>query len=258
MKFRPLFVGLVVGLIGVALLLLYLRRVETEATGGRKVQILVAVESIPRGKLITESMLGTRDVPIAYLDDRVIRAADKGKILNLRSTTTVPVQQSLAWTDVMAAKDDQRALSTLVQPGNRAMPIKVQISDVLTLVHPGDFVDIVCVCGESRDATVLLQRVLVLATGTETAAPSDVKEGASRRATVLTVSTSLQESQLLSLAMEKGKLTAIVRNPTDQRIVESPTDVNVQALTDGNRRRAVENPRRRTIAGPTKLEEVKR
>lgn len=259
MKLRPLFVGLVVGLVGVALLILYLRRVETEATGGRKVQILVALESIPRGKPITEGMLGTRDVPIAYLDDRVIRAADKDKIVNLRATTTVPVQQSLAWTDVMAAKDDQRALSALVQPGNRATPIKVQISDVLTLVNPGDFVDIVCVCGESKDATVLLQRVLVLATGTETAAPSESKEAAMRRVTVLTVSASLQESQLLAVAMEKGKLTVIVRNPADQRVVESPADVSPQALTDASRRRTVESPRRRTTTtGPTKLEEVKK
>ena len=258
MKIRPLFVGLVIGLVGVALLLLYLRRVEAEASGGRKVQVLVALESIPRGKPITESMLGTKDIPIAYVDDRVIRAVDKDKILNLRATSVVPVQQSLAWTDVMAAKDDQRALSALVQPGNRATPIKVQISDALTLVHPGDFVDIVCVCGEAKDATVLLQRVLVLATGTDTALASDAKEAAARRVTVLTVSASLQESQLLAVAMEKGKLTAVVRNPSDQRIAESPADVSPQALTDASRRQALQGQRRQAPSGPTALKEVKK
>lgn len=257
MKLRPLFVGLVVGLIGVALLLLYLRRVESVASGGRKVQIVVALESIPRGKAITESMLGTKDVPIAYVDDRVIRASDREKILNLRATNTVPVQQMLAWTDVMSPKDDQRALSALVQPGNRATPIRVEITDVLTLVHPGDFVDILCVCGESKDATVLLQRVLVLASGTQTSVPTDTKEAASRRVTVLTVSASLQESQLLAVAMEKGKLTAIVRNPADQRISESPSDVSPQALTDTGRRRSIQSPRRQTPTGPTPLKDVK-
>jgi len=259
MKLRPLFVGLVVGLVGVALLLVYLRRLETEASGGRKVPILVALETIPRGKTVTEAMLGTREIPIAYLDDRVIRASDKDKILNLKATSTIPVQQSLAWTDVMAAKDDQRALSSLVQPGNRATPIRVQITDVLTLVRPGDFVDVLCVCGDAKDATVLLQRVLVLATGTETAAPSDGKESsAARRVTVLTVSTSLQESQLLAVAMEKGKLSAIVRNPSDQRVLESPADVSPSALTDASRRQGIQSPRRKTPNGPTELKEARK
>lgn len=257
MKRKPLFVGLVIGLVGAIVLILYLRRLEVEASGGRKVQVLVALETIPRGKPITDSMLGTRDIPSAYLDDRLIRASDKDKILTLKATTTIPVQQGIAWTDVMAQKDDQRALSTLVQPGNRATTIRVQITDTLALVRPGDFVDILCVCGPSKDATVLLQRVIVLAAGTETQLPSDSKEPSSRRVTVLTVSTTLQESQLLAVAMEKGKLSAIVRNPSDQRVAESPSDVSASALTDTGRRQNIQNPSRKTTTGPTELKEAK-
>ena len=258
MKARPFFTGLVAGLVAVALLLLYLRRVEQEASGGRKVQVLVALALIPRGAPITDAMLGTRDLPVAYVDDRVVRAADKAKLLGLRATSTIPIQQSLVWNDVMAAKDDQRALSALVQPGNRATPIRVQITDVLTLVHPGDFIDILCVCSEAKEATVLLQRVLVLATGMETSVAVNGKD-APQRATVLTVSASLQESQLLSVAMEKGKLNAIVRNPNDQRITEAPADVTAAVLTDASRRIAVQSPRRKNApTGPTELKESRR
>ena len=257
MKAKPVFIGLVAGLVAVALLLLYLRRVEQEAAGGRKVQVLVALELIPRGTPITDKMLGARDLPVAYVDDRVVRVTEKEKLIGLRATSTIPIQQSLVWNDVMAVKDDQRALSALVQPGNRATPIRVQITDVLTLVHPGDFIDILCVCGDAKEATVLLQRVLVLATGMETSFAVN-KEGA-QRATVLTVSTSLQESQLLSVAMEKGKLNAIVRNPTDQRITEAPADVTAAVLTDASRRQAVQSPRRKsTTNGPTELKEARR
>ncbi|MCA9589497.1 MAG: Flp pilus assembly protein CpaB [Myxococcales bacterium] len=259
MKPRPLFVGLVVGLVGALVLVLYLRRLELEAAGGKKVAVLVAVETIGRGKTITESMLGTRDIPAAYLDERVVRAADKDKVVGLRATMTVPVQQGLAWSDVMAPKDDERALSALVQPGSRATPIRVEITDVLALVRPGDFVDIVCVCGESKDAAVLLQRVLVLAAGTSTAAPKgDGRESAAqRRVTVLTVSVSLQESQLLAVAMEKGKLAVAVRNPTDPRITEAPTDVSAQTLTDSSRRQALQGARRPARGGPIELKETK-
>ncbi len=257
MKAKPVFIGLVAGLVAVALLLLYLRRVEQEAAGGRKVQVLVALELIPRGTPITEKMLGARDLPVAYVDDRVVRVSEKDKLLGLRATSTIPIQQSLVWNDVMAVKDDQRALSALVQPGNRATPIRVQITDVLTLVHPGDFIDILCVCGEAKEATVLLQRVLVLATGIETSFAAS--KDSAQRATVLTVSTSLQESQLLSVAMEKGKLNAIVRNPTDQRITESPADVTAAVLTDASRRQAIQSPRRKsTPNGPTELKETRR
>jgi pilus assembly protein CpaB len=255
-KARPVFIGIVAGLIAVALLLLYLHRVEQEASGGRKVQVLVALETIPRGKPITDAMLGTRDLPLAYVDDRVLRVTDKDKVIGLRATSAIPIQQSLVWNDVIAGKDDQRALSALVQPGNRATPIRVQISDVLTLVHPGDFIDILCVCGEAKESTVLLQRVLVLATGTETSFASG-KEGV-QHATVLTVSASLQESQLLAVAMERGKLNAIVRNPNDQRITEAPADVSPAALTDASRRQAIQSPRRKTPTGPTELKESRR
>lgn len=257
MKARPLLLGIVAGLLAVGMLLLYLRRVEQEASGGRKVQVLVANQEIPRGKIIDDGMLGTRDIPAAYVDERVLRATDKEKIVGLKATSAIPIQQNLVWNDVMAVKDDRRALSTLVQPGNRATPIRVQITDVLSLVHPGDFIDILCVCGEAKESTVLLQRVLVLATGTETSGASTAKE-ATQRATVLTVSASLQESQLLAVAMEKGKLSAIVRNPADQRITESPADISVSTLSDSARRQAIQTPRRKTQSGPIELKEVRR
>src|SRR5690606_16978798 len=174
----------------------------------------------------------TQLIPAKYIDDRAIRAAEVDTILGLPATHAVPVQQTLAWSDVLVPKDDQRALSALVQPGNRAAPIRVEISDVLPLINPGDFVDILCNCGETKDATVLLQRVLVLASGTETQA-RDPKEAS--RVRILTVSVSLQESQLLAMAMEKGTLTVLVRNPHDTRIAESPADVTSAALTDATR-----------------------
>jgi pilus assembly protein CpaB len=255
MKLRPVFLGLIAGVAGVVLMLLYMRRFEEEASGGRKVSLLVAVAPIQRGKPITEDMLGVREVPQAYLDDRAIRAADKSKILGLRATSNVPVEQSLAWTDVIAANDDQRDLSALVQPGNRAMPVQVAFIDELPLIHPGDFVDVIAVYKDTRESSVLLQRVLVLATGTQTGhdrAPTD-KPGFVERATTLTLSVSLQESQMLALAMDRGRLTVVVRNPDDQKVTETPPDLQPTLLSDVQKRQAILG-RRRATTGPVKLE----
>lgn len=221
MKLRPIFLGILFAVIGVVLLLLYLRRYEQEVAGGSKVELLVTVAPIERGKPITNEMLGTRQVPQAYVDDRAIRASERDKILNLRAAMNVPVLQTLAWSDLIATTDDQRDLSSLVQPGNRAMPIRVQFDDVLPMIRPGDFIDIIHVGNDSREASVLLQRVLVLATGMETATDRSVDRKQIYRVAVLTLSVSLQESQLLALAMGLGKLTVVLRNPDDQRVGEA-------------------------------------
>jgi pilus assembly protein CpaB len=250
MKARPVLIGVVFALIGVALLILYLRRFEQEVSGGKKIELLVAVVPIERGTPVTDNMLGTRQVPQAYVDDRAIRASDREKVLNLKAAATVPVLQTLAWTDFIATADDRRDLSALVQPGNRAMPIRVQFDDVLTMIRPGDFVDVIGLSSDARESTVLLQRVLVLATGTETGSDLTQNQKPATRATTLTLSVSLAESQLLALALGVSRLTVVVRNPDDQRVVEA-TDVTISSVFDSNKRQTIQSSRRR---GPIKLE----
>jgi len=253
MKARPLVLGIVVGAVGIVLLLLYMRRFEQEASGGRKIELLVTVQPVVRGKPFTEEMLGVREVPQAYVDERDVRLADKQKIMGLRATNTISVGQTLGWNDVVASTDDRRDLSALIQPGNRAMPIKVTQDDILSLIRPGDFVDIIAVLGnDTKDATVLLQRVLVLSTGMNLSFDSDKK--VAERVSMITVSVSLQESQMLALAMEKGRLTAVVRNPDDQRVAETPPDVSQNALMDNQKRQSLTSSRRRVGTGPVRLE----
>lgn len=249
MKGRPVFIGLLAASLGVALLALYMRKFEIDATGGAKVELLVAVSPIVRGKPVTEAMLGTKQVPQAYVDQRAIRASERDRVLNLRPVSNIPVLQTLVWTDFVATSDEQRDLSSLVQPGSRATPIRVELDDVLQLIRPGDFVDIIGVFGDGSASSVLLQRVLVLATGLDTT--TNTNAGATRsRIEALTVSVSLEESQLLALAQSSGKLSVIVRNPDDQRVAESPPDVSRAALVDAAARQRIPNARR----GPVRLE----
>jgi len=128
-------------------------------------------------------------------------------------TNNVAVAQTIQWTDTIAPSDDQRDLASLVQPGNRAMPLRVSQEDSLSLIRPGDFVDILAVV--NGESTVLLQRVLVLASGTipaRIATRTDPTRNAND-AKMLTVSVGIAEGQLLALAAERGRLTAVVRKP---------------------------------------------
>jgi pilus assembly protein CpaB len=231
-------IGAMLAALGVGLQVLYMQRFEEQASGGAKVELLVAAQPIERGKPVTADMLGVRAVPQAYVDDRAIRAADRDKVLNLKAASKVPVLQTLVWTDFIASTDDRRDLSALVQPGNRAMSIRVQFEEAIQLVRPGDFVDILGVHPEGRDTSVLLQRVLVLAAGLETAVQRNTDEKSSYSMGLLTVSVSLQEAQLLALAQSAGALTVVVRNVGDPRITDSPPDVSRKDLYDATLRQA--------------------
>src|SRR6185369_245271 len=127
---------------------------------------------IERGKMITEDMLTTRSVPLAYVEDRAIKAAERSKVLGLQTSVAIFPQQTLMWTDLAITTED-RDLSSLIQPGKRAVAVRASTGSDDTrgnqLIRPGDYVDVIATFrGEAdsdQSSAVLLQRVLVLAVG---------------------------------------------------------------------------------------------
>jgi pilus assembly protein CpaB len=120
----------------------------------------------------------------------------------------------------------------------------VKESSSVALIRPGDYVDVFAVMSQQQSdqkiAVVLLQKVLVLATGLETspdavADPGKANNGADV-SSLLTLSLPVTEAQLLALAQEKGKLAVALRNPEDQRTAQSIPDLNSQILFDAPQR----------------------
>ncbi len=223
---RALLLAFVVALLGVVLLVLYTKRYEREMSGGDKVKLLIAIKPIERGKPITDDMLSTRDVPQAYVEDRAIKEVDKPKILGLAVGTTVQAQQTLMWTDLATANEERRDLSALIVPGSRAVSLKMRREDASSaMVKPGDYVDVVAVLPDpnqpqlvdARAAIVLLQKVLVLASGYETSPDAVDLASKDRKGSeaVLTLSMKIEQAQAVAVAMEKGQLQAVLRNPND-------------------------------------------
>lgn len=239
-------------MLGAFLLVLYQRRFEVEASGGEKVKLLVAVKKIDRGKQITDDMISIREIPLAYVDDRAIRETEKNKILGLKTGNTVKEQQLLLWADLTAA-DEKKDLSSLVLPGYRAVSIKAARDDTsIALIKPGDYVDVIGVLGpsgqanEAKNAVVLLQRVLVLATGSDTSpeAAKDTKEANPyMEQNLLTLSLTLTEAQVLALAAERGRLAVAVRHPDDQARTSGIVDLNFNQILDEKERAKIRNVR---------------
>lgn len=253
MNRSALLIALVVAGLGVFLLILYQSRFEKEASGGERIKLLIAVKPIARGAVVTEDSVATREIPQAYVEDRAIKEVEKAKILGLKVGNPVQAQQTLMWTDLVTSSEERKDLSSLVQPGSRAVAVRVHRDDSnVALIRPGDYVDVIAVMpqgnaalqqagGANTDpltAVVLLQRVLVLATGLDTS-PEAANDNAAKTASglgqasdLLTLSLTLPEGQYIALAAERGRLSVALRNPNDQRTAERIPDITTQQLLD--------------------------
>lgn len=270
MNRRALLVSIVLALLGSALLVLYMRRFEREVSGGEAVELLTVLKPVERGKAITEDVLGTRSVPLAYVEDRAIKAAERSKVLGLETSVPLYPQQLLTWTDLAITTED-RDLSSLVQPGKRGFTVRAGAGSDDTrgnaLIRPGDYVDVIATMRNEADglasadpaSVVLLQRVLVLAVGSETQAtgndPNKRETSYAQRDKLLTLSLTLSEVQLLTLALDRGRLSVAVRPPEDPGVQTDIPDMKASALFDTKLRANVQRMVRPSPnEGPVRIE----
>jgi pilus assembly protein CpaB len=259
--------ALLAAALGAALLVLYLRRFEQEKSGGDPVRVLVVTKALARGKPVLDEVLAVRDIPMAYVDSRTIKASEREKVVGLRTIAPLDAQNVLMWNDLAVSVEERRDLSALVTPGFRAVYIRAMREDQGSpLIHPGDYVDVIATLpqatenhGERSTAVVLLQKVLVLASGGKTS-PDDGPAMAEKlappsREQGLTLSLNLQQAQLIALASERGHFSVALRNPDDQRTMDGIPDMGEGALTEA-RSSGVVAARNTTAAGPIRLKDA--
>jgi pilus assembly protein CpaB len=223
-----LVVALLLAAAGAGLLWLYKQRLQTEIGGGPRVPVLMATRDIPLGTRITEEHLGIRRVPQSFLEDRHIRARDVQQVVGVRATTHVSANESLLWTDLESATTQQRNLAGLIRVGMRAIAIPATKESVFSeLLRPGDRVDALLTTehASGERATVpVAQNVLVLAIGDDTGGTEPNSKGSGKaargRAATVTLAVSIEEAHRLTLALDHGTLSLILRNHEDNLIAK--------------------------------------
>lgn len=231
MNIKALLTAMLFALLGAASLYLYTKRLEVEASGGERVSVLMVARPVKKNAVISEDDLSVREIPIAYVDDRVLRTSDKPKVIGVRSERDLDPQQLVTWFDVAVSGYEDRHLSQLVQPGTRALTLHIPSQYMsIDLLRPGDYVDVLGVVDEKGNSApqsvVLLQRVLVLAVGRDTMPNHDPNASRSTEEQLVTIAVTLQESQTIALAAQKGPVIAVLRSAEDQSVSE-----NVPAIT---------------------------
>jgi pilus assembly protein CpaB len=193
-------------------------RQPAAAPQARTVAVVVAKADLGPGTKLTADMLQLRQFtpdsrPSGAFDDPEALA---GRVLGTAVTANEAVTASrLAGASVMGG-----GVSALIEPGKRAMSVKGNaVMGLAGFVRPGDRVDVIVSLVQGRGkqdepiTKLVLERVKVLATGTQLQASSE--EGKTASVDVYTLELTPEESERLALAATQGTLNFALRNELD-------------------------------------------
>ena len=209
-----------VGLAVLAVLLLYIytnQLANKYGVAGEKVSVIAAKYDLPPDKPITPDMLVQKEIPEAYVHPQAVFFNEWERIGGQRVSHPVRADQVLLWTDFA----DPRAnieLDQVVKDGWRGMSINVDNADAMSgLLRPNDHVDILgtFMKPDSKEWVTLLQNVTVLAVGGQLGSQRASREESRTRIDTITVLVTPEEAELLTFAVDKGKIALTLRNEND-------------------------------------------
>jgi len=146
-----------------------------------------------------------------------------------RITATKIVAGDVVIAAKLAAPGSGAGLVAMIEPGKRAMSIRVdEVIGVGGFVLPNTFVDVISVTKDGRNAKqadTVLKNIQVLAIAQETF----TEEGKAKVVRTVTLSVTPKEAEKLALETHEGAIQLILRNPNELVEVEPPPVVEKPA-----------------------------
>lgn len=181
---------------------------------------VVAAYDLPEGTKIDSVHVAVREIPTEWVASGSILPDEFIHVEGQMVTASLKKGDQLLWANTAQLKS--KPFSDKVSPGRRAVTIPVDtINSVSGMLVPGDLIDLY-VSFEYRRKQItapLLQGVLVMATGQQSRPGHDPKDTKSRYSTV-TLDTAPEEAAKLVAARQAGTLTALLRNPEDDKATQ--------------------------------------
>jgi pilus assembly protein CpaB len=191
---------------------------------GTLVPVVVARIDLQPGTTLKEDMLAARKVPADFAMSTSISPDNYETVLG--KTISHPIRKGDQITYAAVEGPKASTFSARVGKGRRAITVPVdEINSISGMLEPDDRIDLIA----SHDgdggggAYPFLQQVRVLATGQRTV--SDPKTGEQRQYSTVTLDTSPEEAQRIIAVRERGRLSALLRNPQDTEQIGVPSRV---------------------------------
>lgn len=201
---------------------------EIEARDKNKamVRVVVAKTDLAKGSVLLAENVAVRSIPQEWAHSGAITPEQFGRAEGSILAYAANAGESMIWSQL----EGQRVptFSARLTQGRRAVTVPVdEISSLSGMVEPGDLIDIVVsIKNDKKSFTfTLLQSVTVLATGTKASQEDKDPEGRSRTFSTITLDTSPDDAKRVIAAREVGRVTALLRAPSDgSRVSKERTD----------------------------------
>jgi Flp pilus assembly protein CpaB len=192
-----------------------------------KIPVCVTKRALPSGTVLTAADIGVSDVIEKQVKGRVIKEANAVVLFGRKLTHAMDDGQLIGWQDIEGGDPLSRGLSGDLRHRWRAISINVAgAAAVSGMVNPNDHVDVLgtfsfpskTVPGEMELVTfTVLQNVLILATGKETAKSRVLGErSANGNYNTVTLEVTPREAEMLVFTEQiKGRISLALRNPED-------------------------------------------
>lgn len=205
------------------------------------VKVVVASRDVARGESIGPDRFSIREVPAEYVHAAAIRPDRFNQYVGQRLGAPLKMGEPLL---DLHLESTVAVFSSTLAPGNRALTTEVdEVNSISGMLRPSDHIDLMVTARPSGSGSVpettfpLMSNVEVLATGQVTR-----KRDANSQArvyTTITLSVTPQDAERIVVAKNSGKLTAVLRNPDDDRPNPSAA-LNIDDVMPKGKKRAVQ------------------
>jgi pilus assembly protein CpaB len=230
---RLLMIGVVALALGAFVSLLVFKNLQARGSSDSEVgaDVVVAADDIQVGARIEEHDVRTAKFPASGIPGGAY--GKRSQVLG--RGVIIPISKGeFILPSKLAPENAGSGLPSLIPPGMRAVSVRVnEVVSVAGFVGPGTRVDILLTGtpnGSSENqTTTVLQNVAVIASGHTLERNAS---GDAQNTPVITLLTSPEDAERLTLASSEGKIQLVLRNPLDTQ-QESVDAANAKGLYKG-------------------------
>ena len=188
------------------------------------IDAVVFYADVPAGTVLSEDDLGKLRLPALGLRGQAVENSAYRDVLGRKLLAAHKRGEVLFWSDVEGGDPSAKGISADIKKNMRAVSVNCSgAASVSGMVRPNDHVDVIGTfdfdgAAGRRDfvTCTMLQNVLVLATGSETAKGRDRTVGLRQQYSTVTLEVTPREAEMLAFAEQlKGRIVLSLRNRGD-------------------------------------------